>query len=145
MSPHFSGSYWLLAISSGVGAPPRLAKAGATDNSPHRIRPTGAARHRRSEGERSLPAVGGDQAPVRVARAHVAGERPDIGDIGDRFRAAVDDCPSLVACHRDHLRNEAYGEACNATAQVGADDVGFLDANEFALDLFAALLAIANC
>src|SRR4029453_14090551 len=141
MSDHFSGSYWLLVISSGVGAPPRLAEAGETDNRTHRIRLTGPACHRQSEG--LLPAVGRDQPPVRIARGHVAGERPDIGDIGNRFRAAVDDGPRLVARHRNHLRNEAHGEACDAAAQVGADDFGLLDADELALDLFAALLALA--
>src|SRR5688572_10980905 len=100
MSAHFTGSYWLLVISRGVGAPPRLARASDGSNSrPQRIRPKAPANDQRRTAKRSLTAVSADQPPVRIARGHVAGERPDIGDIGDRFRTAVDDRALLVARH----------------------------------------------
>src|SRR5687768_8540690 len=97
MSAHFTGSYWLLLISSGVGAPPRLAKASdESDSRPQMIRPRAPAKDQRRTARRSLT-VSADQPPVLVARGHVAGERPDNGDSGDLFGTDFDDRALLVA------------------------------------------------
>ena len=53
----------------------------------------------RRTARRSVFGFGGDQLPVRIARAGVAGEGPDVLDLGDGLRIAVDDgaAPSRVA------------------------------------------------
>ena len=41
-----------------------------------------------------IRASGANQLPVRIARGDVAGESPDVGDVGDRIGTAIDD-PSI--------------------------------------------------
>src|SRR3546814_16664205 len=46
----------------------------------------------------SIRAAGGNQRPVRVTAAGIAGEGPDIGDLGDMDGIAVDD-PEIGRAH----------------------------------------------
>src|SRR5579862_8999363 len=59
---------------------------------------------------RLVSATSANQLPVRIARGRVAGECPDISDIGDLVRVAVDNGAGLVAGDRNHLRNETRSE-----------------------------------
>ena len=75
-------------------------------------------------------ASGANQLPVRIARARVAGECPDIGDIGDLIGIAIDDSPGLVAGDRNHLRHEAYRQLRRPVAGFRAHQLGLVDRNK---------------
>ena len=87
---------------------------------------------------------GGDQFPVRIARRHVAGEGPHVGDVGDLLGIAVDDVAVLVARHRHQLGLEAHGHLDIAAAHFGGGDLGIVDRHETALHRLAALLALGD-
>src|SRR5215470_8566044 len=50
---------------------------------------------------------GRDELPVGIPRSHVARERPNVCDVSDFFRAAVNHVSVAVPGHRDELRHEA--------------------------------------
>src|SRR5579871_1371304 len=85
-----------------------------------------------------------NQLPVRIARRRVTGECPDIGDIGDLVRVAVDDGAGFVSGDRDHLRHKANGKLRVAVARVGTDEFGLVDRNETGLGLVLLTLAILD-
>src|SRR3569832_289149 len=89
---------------------------------------------------RLVRATSANQLPVRIARTRVAGECPDIGDIRDLVRVAVDNGAGLVAGDRDHLRDKANGELCVTVARFGSDELGLVDRHETRFGL--ALLAL---
>src|SRR5262245_53452068 len=93
---------------------------------------------------RSAGAAGANQFPVRVAGCGVAGERPDIGDIGDLVGIAIDDGAVLVAGHGDHLRHKANGDLRGAVWRFGGDNLGLVDRHEARLGLLVMLLAVAD-
>src|SRR5664279_6419146 len=70
---------------------------------------------------------GGDQFPVRIARRHVAGESPHVGDVGDLLGIAVDDIAFLVARHRDELGLETHRRLDIAAAYFRGGDLGIVD------------------
>src|SRR3569833_4246612 len=74
-----------------------------------------------------MPGFGRDQFPVRVARRHIARERPHIGDVGDTLGAAVDAVAVLVARRGDELGVEAHSHLRRAYAQFGRGDLGGVD------------------
>src|SRR5580704_7135787 len=84
---------------------------------------------------RLMDASGANQLPVRIARTSVASECPDIGNIGDLVRVAVDNCTGLVSRDRDHLRHKANGELRVAVARLGPDDFSLVDRNKPRLGL----------
>src|SRR6476659_4407855 len=92
----------------------------------------------------SVRASSPNQLPVRIARRRIAGECPDIGDIGDLIRVAIDNGAGLVAGDRDHLRHEPNGELRRVVARLRADDLGLVDRDEPRLGLLLALLAILD-
>ncbi|KAG5720423.1 hypothetical protein E4T56_gene14288, partial [Termitomyces sp. T112] len=73
---------------------------------------------------------GANQLPVRIAGGDVAGEGPDVGDVGNRVGAAVDDVARLVAGRGDHLRDDAHGQLRRAIAQVRPDPPGLVAPDE---------------
>src|SRR5262245_60322911 len=87
---------------------------------------------------------GRDELPVGIPRSHVARERPNVRDVSDFFRAAVNHVSVAVAGHRDELRHEADGHLCGTGAQLGPNDVGFVDGHEPGLSLLALGLAIPD-
>src|SRR3546814_1214191 len=70
----------------------------------------------------SIRAAGGNQRPVRVTAAGIAGEGPDIGDLGDMVGIAVDDPALGIASHVHLLRGELHGDEGRLLAQIGLDD-----------------------
>src|SRR5664279_4256219 len=93
---------------------------------------------------RSLPGFGCDQFPVRIARRQIAGECPDVGDVGHLLGIAVDHVAVLVARHRYQLALEAHGQLRGASAKFGGSDLGIVDGDETALHRLAALLALTD-
>ena len=91
-----------------------------------------------------MPAFGPNQLPVRIARRHVASKGPDIRDVRDLVRAAINHRATSVVGHRNDLRDKPNGHVGHAITYFGADELGPVDANELALDFFAALFALAD-
>src|SRR5262245_63636304 len=67
----------------------------------------------------SVAGFGGDQLPVGIARRHVAGECPHVGDLGHLFRGSIDHGTGAVARDRDQLRDEPHRDLCGLPAQLG--------------------------
>src|SRR5579859_1685509 len=97
--------------------------ASGSSNSARIITPSVAATGR----GRLVRATSANQLPVRIARGRVAGECPDIRNIGDLVRVAVDDGAGLVAGDRNHLRDEANGQLRAAITRFRTDDLGLVD------------------
>src|SRR5262245_42285288 len=87
---------------------------------------------------------GRDELPVGIPRSHVARERPNVRDVSDFFRAAVNHVSVAVAGHGDELRHEADGYLSGTGAQLGADDIGLVDRNEPRFGLLALGFAISD-
>ena len=105
--PRSTGSYCASGIFSGLracgrrgAAPGRAARSAAPP-----IRPVLRCS---ASVPTSLPGFGGDQFPVGIARADVAREGPDVGDVGHLVGIAVDH--RAVAC-RASPRRAATGSA----------------------------------
>src|ERR671914_1864480 len=100
---------WSSAIQPGRSAKETIWKAGESGTE-------------RTLGRRaSVFLFGRDQLPVRIARARVAGEGPDILDLGDRFRIAVYDSAGIVAGRRDQLADDAQRDMSLAILHLGRD------------------------
>src|SRR6185312_17121616 len=85
---------------------------------------------------KSVFLFGGDKLPVRIARAGVAGEGPDVLDLGHGFRIAVDHRTGLVSGRRNKLADDAQRDMGLAALHLGRNDIGLVDADEGGLDLF---------
>src|ERR1700761_4107593 len=106
------------------------AASGTTDSATNTTPRAAAMRHPRLVGASSA-----NQLPIRVARGRVAGECPDIGDIGDLVRVTVDNGAGLVSGDRDHLRNKANGELSTAVSRFGSDHFSLVDRHKARLRL----------
>src|SRR5262245_41763061 len=91
-----------------------------------------------------MRASGANQLPVRIARGGIAGEGPDVGNVGNLVRVAVDDIAGLIAGDRDHLRDKAHGELRGSVTRFGADELGLVDRDEARLRLLLGLLSFLD-
>src|SRR4029078_6270675 len=78
-------------------------------------------------GIRSLPGFSGNQFPVRIACADIAGEGPDGGNVSQFFSIAVDHFAVFVTCDRNKLGLKPHGHLRIASAQYGSCNVGVVD------------------
>src|SRR4051812_21651618 len=85
-----------------------------------------------------------DQLPVGVSRARVALEGPDVGDFANLLRITLDHLAVLVPRGRDQLTDEPHRQVRPPAAQVGADELRLVDADEFLFQRFAVALAIVD-
>src|SRR5258708_31359817 len=85
-----------------------------------------------------------NQLPVRIARRNVAGECPNIGNIGDLIRIAVDNRARLVAGDRDHLRYKTHRQLRRTIARFGTDQFGLVDRHKSRFGLLLVLLAVPD-
>src|SRR5579885_3156307 len=93
---------------------------------------------------RSSAGIGRDQFPVRIARAGLAGESPDVGDVGHAVGAPRHRLTRLVLRGRHDLREEAHGDLHHVALHLGMRDVGLFDRDETGFGGFAARLALAD-
>src|ERR1700744_1030949 len=91
-----------------------------------------------------VAAASTNQLPVRIARRRIAGECPDIGDIGDLIRVTVDNRAGLVAGDRNHLRDKTNGELRGTVARFSSDDFRLVDRDEARLGLELLPFAILD-
>ena len=87
---------------------------------------------------RHCPASVATSFQFGIARADVAREGPDVGDVGHLVGVAVDHRAVLGARHRDQLRPEAHRDLRGLAALLGGDEVGAVDRDEAGLDRLAA-------
>src|SRR5262245_53677077 len=73
---------------------------------------------------------GGDQLPVGIVRAQLAGEGPDIGHLAHPLGTAVDNLARLVARRRHELGYEAHGDLGGVALDLGGRDLGLGDRDE---------------
>src|SRR5882757_1306785 len=120
ISAQATGAYWLPVIS--IGQTSRgYGRCGRAACAANGISDNAAAIAQRAAAKRPKPgallgASRANQLPVRIARSDVAGKCPNIGDIGDLLRIAVDDRAGLVAGDRNHLRHKADRQLRRAIA-----------------------------
>ena len=89
----------------------------------------------------SVRAAGLDERPVGIARARVAREGPDIGDLGRMARVSLDHIAVLVARDVDLLGNEFDGHEGGAAVHLRLEDVHRLDPDERGLVGLPGVLA----
>src|ERR1700730_7635207 len=157
MSVQARGIYWLPAISSGRArwgygmergsvvwrrAERAPYASSAANDRPTAITPSAAAYPMRRPG--LVGASRANQLPIWIARSRVAGKCPNIGDIGDLIRIAVDNGAGLVAGDRDHLRDKPPGQLRRPIAGVRNDEFGLVDGNEARFGLLLVFLAIPD-
>ena len=87
---------------------------------------------------------GGHQKPIRIARARVARERPNIRYVGDRLRIALDDLAAGIARNVDLLANKLHGHERSPPIHARLDDLRRANADERRLQRMFGLLARAN-
>ena len=76
--------------------------------------------------------------------ADLAREGPDVGDVADMDRVAVDHLAVLVVGGRDQLGQEAHRHLRGLALELGVGDLGLVDADERELDRLAAALALGD-
>src|SRR5208282_1137008 len=89
----------------------------------------------------SVRAAGLDERPVGIARARVAREGPDSGDLGRMARVSLDHIAVLVARDVDLLGNEFDGHEGAAAVHLRLEDVRRLDPDEGRLARLPGILA----
>src|SRR5262245_9203185 len=80
---------------------------------------------------------GRHQFPVRIARTGVAGEGPEVVNLGDVFGIAFDQHIRLVVGGRYQLADDAHGDLRFAALRLRMGDFGLVDADEGGLHLLA--------
>ena len=86
---------------------------------------------------------GGHQKPIRIARARVARERPNIRYVGDRLRIALDDLAAGIARNVDLLANKLHGHERRPPIHARLDDLRRANADERRLQRMALALAFS--
>lgn len=71
-----------------------------------------------------------DQLPVRIARAGVAGEGPDVANLDDGLRITVDHLTGGRRHRGNELRDDAHGDQDLAVLGLGRDKLGVVDADK---------------
>ncbi|EGE58231.1 hypothetical protein RHECNPAF_3340027 [Rhizobium etli CNPAF512] len=82
--------------------------------------------------------------PVRIARAGIAGESPEVIDLGDVLGIAFNQHIRLVVSGRYQLADDAHGDLRFAALRLGMGDLGLVDADEGGLHLLAAGFTLAD-
>ena len=103
-----------------------------------------STRPRFTNGSRLAGRACRDQRPVGIAAACVARDRPDVRDLGDPGRVALDHLALFVAHHVDLLGNELNRNERGPRLQLGLDDLGFEDADQGGFQGMPGGLALGN-
>ena len=121
-----------LALAALLCAGPALAQEDTDDGAPDEDRWLSPALTRR---------LGRDQLPIRIARARVAAEGPDIHHLGNPVGIALDDPVFLVAHHVHLLGDETHRDQGDPVFQPRILDFGGFDGDNLGLEGFARFLA----
>src|SRR6185437_9253823 len=92
----------------------------------------------------TLMAAGRNQDPVRVARARVAREGPEIGLFTRVVGIAVHDGAVRAVQDVDLVRYELNGHPSDRSVEPGLDDVGALDPEDAAFECLPGRLPVVD-